>query len=141
MLRRAGFFFLQFTRSYGVAGCGGPARNSRAVACARLEHHRRASAESTSSSRDNRIWYLVSGVCRLLFKRNRMGSRVCRRVDRDAGSHGCAVVDPASFEGNGVVLRGLVLAQGVLLRTLSGHRKLEGWGMLCPPLNLLAWMP
>ena len=70
-----------------------------------------------------------------------MGSRVCRRVDRDAGSHGCAVVDPASFEGNGVVLRGLVLAQGVLLRTLSGHRKVEGWGMLCPPLNLLAWMP
>ena len=25
--------------------------------------------------------------------------------------HACAVVDPASFEGNGVVLRGLVLAQ------------------------------
>ena len=85
------------------------------------------------------IWYLVSVV--FYSSGNRMGSRVCRRVDRDAGSHGCAVVDPASFEGNGVVLRGLVLAQGVLLRTLSGHRKVEGRGMLCPPLNLLAWMP
>jgi hypothetical protein len=34
------------TRCYGEAGCEGLARNSRAVACARLEHHRGASSEA-----------------------------------------------------------------------------------------------
>ena len=32
---------------------------ARTAACARLEHRRRASADSTPSSRNNRIWYLV----------------------------------------------------------------------------------
>ena len=39
-------FFLKLMRCYGEAGCGGLARNSRAVACARVEHHRGASSEA-----------------------------------------------------------------------------------------------
>ena len=39
-------FFLKRKRCYGKAGCGGLARNSRAAACARVEHHRGASSEA-----------------------------------------------------------------------------------------------
>ena len=39
-------FFWKLVRCYGEAGCGGLARNSRAEAYARLEHHRGASSEA-----------------------------------------------------------------------------------------------
>ena len=44
--KRASLFFLKLTRCYGEAGCGGLARNSRAAACACVEHHRGASSEA-----------------------------------------------------------------------------------------------
>ena len=60
------FFFLKLVRCYGEAGCGGLARNSRAEACARLEHHRGASSEAPL-----RDYVMPGAICWLGAERQR----------------------------------------------------------------------
>ena len=56
----------KLTRCCGEAGCGGLARNSRAEACARLEHHRGASSEAPL-----RDYVMPGAICWLGAERQR----------------------------------------------------------------------
>ena len=64
--RKKPFFFLKLVRCYGEAGCGGLARNSRAEACARLEHYRGASSEAPL-----RDYVMPGAICWLGAERQR----------------------------------------------------------------------